>query len=295
MTIDFLNYGLWLVIVLIIHSFDLEVLLFFIFPNNNLVNLPILNASQLNKLVEKYNTLSFIENDPICIPHKFSKKQDIEITGFLAAIFAWGQRTTIINKANDFIKRMDRSPHDFILNFKPHDLITFQSFKHRTFNGDDAISLLYFFQHIYQEHQSMEFFFQNKNKQVVFQGLQDLDQAFRSLTSTMKRSQKHISSPARSSACKRLNMFLRWMVRSDRAGVDFGIWNAVSPSDLIIPLDVHVLRAANVLGLIDTEKANWKTAVALTEKLAKLDPEDPVKYDFALFNYSLTELGRNNK
>lgn len=249
-------------------------------------------AEALDKLVEEYNNPDFITNDPICVPHTYSRRQDVEIAGFVAAIFAWGQRKTIINKAEEFLGRMDNSPYDFVKNFDPKELKVFQSFRHRTFNGDDAMSVLYFFQYVYQKYESLEVFFKNKQKHVVFEGLKEMDQVFRSLPSTLKRSHKHIASPARNSACKRLNMFMRWMVRKDDKGVDFGLWQQISPSELIIPMDVHVVRSAQTLRLLGSDKVNWRTAIELTEKLREFDAHDPIKYDFALFNYSLMQSGR---
>jgi uncharacterized protein (TIGR02757 family) len=246
-----------------------------------------LTINQLNKLVAKFNTTKFIDNDPISIPHQYQVKQDIEISGLVAALFAWGLRKTIINKSNDFLGRMGGSPYEFILNFKPSDLKVFQSFRHRTFSGDDAISLLYFLQRWYQQNSSLEEFFINKKEDVVFHGLAEMSNYFQKLPSTLKRSHRHIASPERNSACKRLNMFLRWMVRSNETGVDFGLWTQIKPADLIIPLDVHVVRSALKLKLIENDKANWKTALALTERLREFDPHDPVKYDFALFNLSI--------
>lgn len=247
-----------------------------------------MNRSQLNKLVAKFNTTEFIVNDPICVPHQFQLKQDIEIAGLVASIFAWGLRKTIINKANDFLNRMDGEPFEFIKSFEPSDLKSFQSFRHRTFNGEDAISLLYFLQDCYTTHDSLEFFFKDNETDVVFHGLSKMSGHFQSLPSTIKRSHRHIASPQRNSACKRLNMFLRWMVRSNETAVDFGLWSThIMPADLIIPLDVHVIRSAMKLGLLQDDKANWKTAVSLTEKLKEFDPTDPVKYDFALFNLSI--------
>lgn len=237
----------------------------------------------LDALVVKYNCPSFITTDPICIPHRFSSRGDIEIAGFIAAIFAWGQRKTIINKSTDFIERMDNSPHDFIINFRPADVAVFSQFKHRTFNEEDAISVLYFLQHVFREFGSLEYFFTNHASDPIRYGLDALGTLFRSLASTLPRSHKHIAMPARNSACKRLNMFLRWMVRPAASGVDFGLWSSVDTKDLIIPLDVHVLRTTERLGLLTNVKANWKTAVELTHILATFDPNDPVKYDFALF------------
>lgn len=242
----------------------------------------------LDGLVEQHNHPDFIQSDPILIPHRFTDPRDIEISGLIAATFAWGQRVTIINKATDFIDRMDNDPAGFVQSFKPSDLKAFLSFKHRTFNGDDALSLLYFLQDIYQNYDSLEAFFIKSKEDKIKHGLVQLNTHFRGLTSTLKRSHKHMSNPAKNSACKRLNMYLRWMVRKDEKGVDFGIWDKISMSDLIIPLDVHVIRAAMKLRLIKTEKANWKTAETLTQVLRKFDPLDPVKYDYALFNYSLS-------
>ncbi len=246
-----------------------------------------MTVQELDQLVVNYNTPDFIEHDPISIPHQFSRKQDIEIAALIAATFAWGTRKTIINKSNDFLHRMDWAPYQFITSFEPTDLRAFQSFKHRTFNGEDAISLLYFLQHHYNGHDSLEDFFLGSQKDVVFHGLNKLNKQFRTLPSTANRSYKHVSNPGKNSACKRLNMFLRWMVRQDNCGVDFGIWKNISPSELIIPLDVHVLRSAKKIGLLNVEKATWKTALILTNKLREFDREDPVKYDFALFNLSL--------
>ncbi len=241
----------------------------------------------LDEYVERFNQQNFILNDPISIPHQFSRKEDIEISGFISAIFAWGQRKTIINKSTEFIRLMDNSPVHFVRHFRPHDLKPFVSFKHRTFNGDDALSVLYFLKDIYLNKESLEHFFINREAAPIKHGLIQLHAHFATLPTTLKRSLKHISTPERNSACKRLNMFLRWMIRKDDTGVDFGIWNNIDPSKLIIPLDVHVLRAAKELKLVGEEKANWKTAELLTKRLADFDKSDPVKYDFALFNYGL--------
>lgn len=245
---------------------------------------------KLDRLVDLYNTPAFIESDPISIPHQFSNRQDIEIAGLIAAVFAWGQRKTIINKSGDFLSRMDDKPFDFVSNFEPSDLKPFKSFKHRTFNGDDAIGLLYFLQSTYRDQGSLECFFRGREPDAVYSGLCRLHEHFKSHPASLARSLKHISSPSRNSACKRLNMFLRWMVRKDDRGVDFGIWDSINPSELIIPLDVHVIRSAQRAGLINDQKANWKTAIELTSRLAEFDPDDPVRYDYALFNMGLQNL-----
>lgn len=245
----------------------------------------------LDAKVEAYNQLDFIENDPIKIPHGYSKKQDVEIAGFLAAIFAWGQRKTIINKSLEFLELMGNDPHHFVLNHTDSDLQPFLHFKHRTFNSTDALYFLHFFQWFYQRHDSLE--------EAFIQGFDQGDsmearlihffQLFFSLPDSPNRTRKHIATPARKSACKRINMFLRWMVRQDEKGVDFGIWNTISPSLLICPCDLHVDRVARKLGLIQRKQTDWQTAVELTENLKKLDSSDPVKYDFALFGLGVEE------
>lgn len=240
----------------------------------------------LDEKVAQYNAPDFIEFDPISIPHQFSKKQDIEIMGFWASILAWGQRKTIINKCNELIELMDGQPHDFIVNHQESDLKPFLSFKHRTFNDIDTLYFLSFFQWYYQNHDSLEEAFSqyiNKGDDTVENALKGFHTFFFSLEDYPQRTKKHIATPDRNSACKRINMFLRWMVREDDNGVDFGIWDQIKMSQLVCPCDVHVGRVAQKLGIISTDKYNWKTALELTERLKEMDPEDPVKYDFALF------------
>lgn len=238
----------------------------------------------LDAKVEQFNRPDFIEADPVRVPHRFKKKQDIEIAGLMAAVFAWGQRVTIINKANDFLHRMDDAPHDFLLNHKSKDLKAFTDFKHRTFNATDALYFLAFLKHFYSKHESMEEAFAVKpGDEHVGKGLANFHHLFFSLEDAPGRTRKHIPTPERNSACKRINMFLRWMVRSDNKGVDFGIWKNISPGQLICPFDLHVDRVARQLKLIKRKQADWETALELTAVLKKLDPADPVKYDFALF------------
>lgn len=243
----------------------------------------------LDTKVEKYNQPNFIPNDPICIPHLFTKKQDIEIIGFIASILAWGQRKTIINKCKELIKRMDGSPYDFIMNHKDEDLKALLGFKHRTFNDTDLLYFVDFFKYHYERFDSLEdaFLIEQEylrpNEISIEKSLDNFKAYFFSLPDYPLRSRKHISSPAQKSTCKRLNMFLRWMVRVDTKGVDFGIWKRIAPSQLICPCDVHVERVARKFHLISLEKVNWKTALELTENLKLLDVSDPVKYDFALF------------
>ena len=240
----------------------------------------------LNEKYELFNQPNFIANDPISIPHQFSKKQDIEITGFIAATLAWGQRKTIINKCNELFNLMDNAPFDFIKNHQDSDLKRFLAFKHRTFNATDTLYFIEFFKDFYAKNDSLENAFivsLSPDNQDIRVGLENFQRVFFSLEDYPTRTHKHVATPARNSSCKRLNMFLRWMVRKDNKGVDFGIWDKIKTSQLVCPCDVHVERVARKLGLITRPKPDWQTAVELTQNLKQLDPNDPVKYDFALF------------
>ena len=274
----------------------------------------------LDRKVDQYNRPGFIDDDPISIPHRFSRKQDIEIIGFFAAVLAWGQRKTIINKCSELIERMDGAPYDFVVNHRESDLKQLEGFKHRTFNDTDLLYFVRFFHEHYSRYLSLETAFIPRAAQQEFRseyfdgtmaGADEVELSspacylgalgnasqvgtvesalvrFRSyffgLPDYPTRTRKHISSPASNSACKRLNMFLRWMVRRDDRGVDFGLWTQLRPADLICPCDVHVERVARKLGLIQRKQSDWKTATELTDNLRSLDPQDPVKYDFALF------------
>lgn len=237
-----------------------------------------------------YNQPGFIEHDPVSIPHAFKKKQDIEIAGFLAAILAWGQRMTIINKSRELLELMDNSPHDFVRNHKLNDLRSFENFKHRTFNGTDCLYFIQFLKMHYQKHDSLESAFKISSLDSdVGNALIHFHQLFFSLDEFPVRTKKHIATPERNSACKRINMFLRWMVRKDSDGVDFGIWNTISPAQLVCPCDLHVERVARRLKLIKRKQLDWHTAIELTNALKRLDPHDPVKYDFALFGLGIEE------
>jgi uncharacterized protein (TIGR02757 family) len=245
----------------------------------------------LNEKVDAYNQPSFIAADPICIPHLFRKKQDIEISGFFAAIFAWGNRTTIIQKSRELMERMDRAPYDFVMHHQPSDLRKLEGFKHRTFNADDLFYFLHFFQTHYSRHKSLEDAFakwMQPGDATTENALIGFRRYFFS-EEHLKRTEKHISSPEFKSSCKRLNMYLRWMVRQDNNGVDFGIWKKISPSQLICPLDVHVARVAKRFNLLHRKPTDWQAALELTDYLRKLDPADPVKYDFALFGLGVIE------
>jgi uncharacterized protein (TIGR02757 family) len=235
---------------------------------------------------KQYNNKAFISSDPIAIPHLFSKKQDIEVMAFFASVFAWGQRSTIIHKCNELITRMDGAPHDFIVNHTPNDLKVLLGFKHRTFNDTDLLYFIHFLNQWYGRHNSLEKAFSSgmkKNDATVENGLNHFRNMFFSLPDAPARTRKHIASPELNSACKRLNMFLRWMVRNDNKGVDFGIWKTISPAQLVCPLDVHVQRVAMQLGLLQRTQSDWRAALELTTNLRQLDPKDPVKFDFALF------------
>jgi uncharacterized protein (TIGR02757 family) len=243
----------------------------------------------LDEKVDKYNHPGFIENDPICIPHSYKKKQDIEIAGFLAATLAWGQRITVINKTKQFLAWMENDPHHFLINHTAGDLAPFGKFKHRTFNGADALYFIESLSQFYKNHSSLEeAFIVPHESETVEQGLINFHSLFFSLDHPI-RTLKHVATPARKSACKRINMYLRWMVRSSSTGVDFGLWKNISPAQLVCPLDVHVERVARKLKLIKRTQADWQTAIELTNNLKKFDAQDPVKYDFALFGLGVEE------
>lgn len=251
----------------------------------------ILLKSFLDSKVTQYNQPGFIANDPISIPHLFTKKQDIEIMGFWAATLAWGQRVTIINKCKELISLMDGAPYDFIINHQEPDLKKLLHFKHRTFKDIDTLYFIAFFRRHYERFESLEdAFFQGADViPVVENALNHFRTYFFSLDDFPHRTRKHVSSPSQKSTCKRLNMFLRWMVRKDDNGVDFGIWNKIKPGDLIMPCDLHVDRVARQFKLIIRKQTDWQTAVELTERLREFDPLDPVKYDFALFGLGIEE------
>jgi len=241
----------------------------------------------LNQQLKRFNQPMFIEKDPISIPHAFSHQQDIEIAGLFAALFAWGNRTTILLKSKALMKQMDNAPYQFIKGHTDRDLKKLVDFKHRTFNATDLLHLIRFLHHHYQHHESLEIAFTeglSTHDETTEGALVNFHRACFSLEDSPPRTRKHISTPASGSSCKRLNMFLRWMVRRDPSGVDFGIWKGIRSDQLVCPLDIHVQRVAVQLGLIADQKSDWKTAVALTHRLKELDPHDPVKYDIALFS-----------
>lgn len=243
----------------------------------------------LDEKVILYNNTSFIESDPIQIPHQFSVKEDIEIAGFLVATIAWGNRKSIINNGNKLLQIMGNSPYDFVLNFSERDTEKLSGFVHRTFN---EIDLAYFFkalQHIYLKHDGLENVFANHSEEKSMQpAIHRFKKIFFSLPHE-SRTEKHVSDPFKNSAAKRLNMFLRWMVRNDKTDVDFGIWNSISPSQLSCPLDVHSGNVARKLNLLRRKQNDGKALIELDTALRKLNPLDPVKYDFALFGLGVFE------
>jgi uncharacterized protein (TIGR02757 family) len=237
-----------------------------------------LNRAEAAKLLLKkaalYNDPQFIKSDPIQIPHRFDKKEDIEISAFFSAVIAWGQRITIINNANRLMAWMDEAPHDFILNFQEKDLKPFTHFAHRTFNGDDALAFLHALQRIYREEGGLEkvlhYSFRDEAKSSGSGWHHFKDRFFSG--PHLPRTRKHLPDPLKGSAAKRMNMFLRWMVRSDDSGVDFGIWKSFDPATLYLPLDVHTSRVARRLKLLKRKQNDWKAVVELTENLRKIDP-----------------------
>jgi len=243
----------------------------------------------LDEMADRFNRPEFITHDPVSIPHRFSARQDIEIGALFAATLAWGQRVTIIRSCERLLRLMDDSPHDFVLNHRASDLKRLDSFVHRTFNSTDLLYFITFLQAHYQKHPSLEILFEvGAGELTVERGLIRFHQQFFSLPDFPERTRKHVATPERKSACKRLNMFLRWMVRSDNRGVDFGLWTSISPAQLVCPCDLHVERVARGLKLIRRKGVDWQTALELTGNLRRLDPADPVRYDFALFGLGIT-------
>lgn len=240
----------------------------------------------LDKKVTEYNVSGFISQDPIVIPHSYTDQRDIEIMGFMAATLAWGQRVTIINNCRDLHKRFQGEPFAFIVNHSEVDLKRLLGFKHRTFNEVDLLYFVSFLKHHFEASPSLEDAFSLRGTDVK-KNLTAFEEYFFSLAHAPGRTRKHVATPARKSACKRLNMFLRWMVRSNKTGVDFGLWQQLRTEDLMCPLDVHVERVARKLGLLERKQRDWQAVEELTGNLRRLDAQDPVKYDFALFGLGL--------
>lgn len=247
----------------------------------------------LDEMTDRFNRPGFIADDPVSIPHRFDKRQDIEIAGLFAAVLAWGQRGTIIKSCQRLMDMMGHAPYDFIKNHRPADLKHLETFVHRTFNATDLLYFVEFLKHHYRKHDSLENLFSVSPDDVtVEKGLINFQRAFFSLPDHPHRTRKHISTPERKSACKRINMYLRWMVRHDDRGVDFGLWTTIASRQLVCPCDLHVDRVARSLRLIRRKSLDWETALELTANLRKLDPNDPVRYDFALFGMGITNAPR---
>ena len=240
----------------------------------------------LDEKYQEYNNVKFIEDDPIQIPHLFTNHKDIEIAGFLTSIISWGNRKSIINNAKKMMNLLDNSPYDFIKNCKDSEIKKLE-FVHRTFNSIDFRFFLHSLKNIYNQNESMEDIFLDDDSNFMFDGIINFRKIFFSVNHE-KRSQKHISNPLKNSCCKRINMFLRWMVRNDQ-NVDFGIWKKIKRSKLSCPLDVHTGRVARKLGLINRKQNDFKSLCELDKNLRLLDKDDPVKYDFSLFGLGMYE------
>lgn len=248
-------------------------------------------AALLREKSLQYNHPDFIATDPIQVPRRFARKEDIEIAGFLAATIAWGQRTTIIHNANRLMALMDEAPYAFVTGFEERDLAPFGKFVHRTFNGGDAITFVHALRRIYTELGGLEavlaasFAEEQAHPGIGWHRFKD---TFFDLPH-LPRTRKHLPDPLKGSAAKRMNMYLRWMVRRDDAGVDFGLWTTMKPAQLYIPLDVHTSRVARRLGLLKRKQNDWKAVVELTDALRRIEPKDPVLLDFGLFGLGVFE------
>ena len=243
----------------------------------------------LDEKVIQYNTLDFIDSDPIQIPHQFSLKEDIEISAFLTATISWGNRKMIINNSKRMMNMLGNSPYDFVMNHTENQLENVEGFVHRTFNNTDFITFIKALQHIYNVHGGLEMAFAKNQQPLTMQpSIADFKKLFFEV-SLQQRTQKHVSDPMQGSAAKRINMFLRWMVRQDQKGVDFGIWKSISPAALSCPLDVHSGNVARKLGLLSRTQNDGKALLELDTSLRLLDATDPVKYDYALFGLGVFE------
>lgn len=262
-------------------------------PPRGLNSVPVLSLSGLRHFLEdrysRYCSLKFIETDPIQVPHSFTKKEDIEIAGFLTATIAWGQRKSIIFNAQRLMKLMDYAPYDFTMNAGAQDFKALETFVHRTFQPDDCLFFISSLRHVYQNYGGLQTIFENGyfNTESISGTLMHIRQIFLE-SPHLPRSEKHISNVATGAAAKRLNMFLRWMVRGND-GIDFGLWNHIPVSVLKIPLDVHTGNVSRKLGLLCRKANDWQAVEELTKNLCKFDPQDPVKYDFALFGLGVFE------
>lgn len=270
----------------LIDDLGMKIIIIFVFDLclMNLIEL----KSFLDEKVVEYNQPKFIETDPIQIPRQFQQKEDIEISAFLTATIAWGNRKMIINNATRMMNLLGNTPYDFVMNHTESDLEMLSDFVHRTFNGTDFMYFIKALRHIYENHNGLETVFAVGKEERLQGTISTFKNTFFSIPHP-ERTKKHVSDPNRGSAAKRINMFLRWMARKDNAGVDFGIWNRINPSQLSCPLDVHSGNVARKLGLLTRKQNDSKALLELDTNLRKLDPNDPVKYDFALFGLGVFE------
>ena len=252
-----------------------------------------MNQSELKDFLDdkvlQYNTLDFIESDPVQIPHLFTQKEDIEISGFLSATIAWGNRTMIIKNSKKMIDLIGNAPYDYVMSHTDDQLEQLDSFVHRTFNGQDFTHFIKSLKHIYSNHSGLEAAFaKNQETDSMQRSISEFKKLFFEIPH-LQRTQKHVSDPLNNSAAKRINMYLRWMIRQDNKGVDLGIWKSIPPAVLSCPLDVHSGNVARKLGLLTRKQNDAKAVTELDDKLRLLDPTDPVKYDFALFGLGVFE------
>lgn len=245
--------------------------------------------SFLDEKVEEFNRPEFIETDPIQVPKKFSDKENIEIAGFLTATIAWGNRAAIIKNALRLMALLDHQPHDFVMHASRQEVNSLKKFVHRTFNGDDLIYFIYSLRNIYKNYGGLERVFKTgfSKEKSIRNALSFFHNIFFELEG--ERTRKHVSNVDKGASAKRLNMFLRWLVRSDKTGVDFGLWNEIESSALMLPLDVHTGNVGRKLGLLQRKSNDWKAVEEITNSLRSFDPQDPVKYDFALFGLGVFE------
>ncbi len=254
-----------------------------------------MDQNELKQLLEQkaafYNCAAFIENDPISVPHRYTRKEDIEIAGFLSATIAWGNRLSIVRNGHKLMQMMDDRPYEFVTTAGGDDLKPFGNFVHRTFNPGDTLFFIEALRNLYLHHGGLEAAF-TRGLSARDTNILPAIMHFRRLflgTPHLQRSEKHLANPEKGSTAKRINMFLRWMVRRDASGVDFGLWKGISPAQLCCPLDIHSGRVARSWGLLTRKQNDWKAVVELTEVLKVFDPGDPVKYDFALFGSGVNE------
>ena len=251
-----------------------------------------MNKSDLKELLEKnyhkYNTLDFIKTDPIQVPHSFSRTENIEISAFLTATIAWGRREMIIKNAIKMVEILNNNPYDFIMNASTKDFENIENFVHRTFQHVDFVFFLKSLQNIYKNHGGLRSVFYNgyKKNQNIKESIIHFRNVFFSIPQ-QTRTQKHIANVQKNSAAKRLNLFLMWLIRKDKIGVHFGLWNEFNTADLMLPLDVHTAKMSRALELLARKQNDWKAVEELTNNLKQFDPKDPVKYDFAIFGLDL--------